>query len=162
MKRLIVVFALFAAPLGALASPQLASDWGKHAASLHAETTDLISAIDTGAHPDVTLSYLIDIKRFSSTATRLGLWIDASEGAQDLGCIFRGMADEGELQLEALDTSVDLIKSREALRRLAAMFADAELIALSSTRRSAMPRSATNAQDQSCPASATRAFAVLH
>jgi len=162
MKRLIAAFVLFAAPLSAQASPQLASEWGHRAANLHAETTDLITAIDTGAQLDVTLQFLIDIERFSSTATKLGTWIDTSEGAQDLGCIFRGMAAEGQLQLETLDTAADLTKSREALRRLATMFADAELIALASTRRSAMPNSATTAQAQSCPASAASAFAALH
>lgn len=158
MKRLVAIFALFALPLTAQASPQLAQDWGGKAASLHAETTALITEIDSGLHPEIDLTYLIEIERFAATAGRLGSWIDTSEGPADLGCIFRGMAAEGERQINTLDTANDLSDRRTALRRLATMFADAEMIAVA-TSRQRLRTSETAAH--TCPADPAMVFSAL-
>jgi len=162
MKRLVIAIALFATPFTASASPELASQWGSKAASLHAQTTDLITMIDQGDSPDFALQYLLDVQRFAATATRLGSWIDRSSGAKDLGCIFRGMAAEGEVQLDTLDSADDTATTREALRRLATMFSDAEMVAIASTRRSATPGLASATSRQSCPASSYAALDALH
>ncbi len=161
MKRLIAAIAVLATPLTAAATPELAHEWGNKAASLHAQTTNLITAIDMGEQPDFALSYLLEIERFSVTASRLGQWIDTSNGASDLGCIFRGMAAEGEVQLNTLDGAHASDTARDALRRLAAMFADAEMIALASTYRRAGLDANRASVPQSCPANPASALNAL-
>lgn len=161
MKRLICACAVLAFPLLAHASPELATEWGSEASDLHAETTVMLTVIDIGDRPDLKLDYLIKVQRFTSTARKLGKWIDTSKGARDLGCIFRGMAEEGELQLAALDTTPDTPSTRAALARLATMFSDAEVIAIASSHRTKAPALPRSAQVHTCPASSKLAQNAL-
>ena len=97
MKRLITSLVLSALPFSAAASPDLARDWGTKASALYEDTIELLES--DAVIPD---TYETEIGRFTLTAGRLGSWIDGSGGPSDLGCIFRGMAEEGEADLFAL------------------------------------------------------------
>lgn len=129
MKRLLAILALSLLPFSAAASPQLANEWGAKASELYGETAALIEASDAGETVRVPDAYSTEIGRFSVMAGRLGAWIDGNDGPSDLGCIFRGMAEEGETQLTALDEAATADETHAALKRLATMFSDAEAIA---------------------------------
>ena len=162
MKRLIAAFALTAAlPFAAMASPDLAGDWGIKAADLHAETSGLIETIDETGEAAITEDYEIEIARFATAATRLGRWIDGNDGPSDLGCIFRGMAEEGEVQLDALFEAETARETRKSLVRLAAMFSDAEVIAVAAAHSSDHQTPALHSGAASCPASGAAARAAL-
>ena len=119
LKRLIVPIALAALALPAAASPELAESWGARAAALYTESVGYLDTARTGEAPALPDHYLIDLERFSATATRLGTWNDQVSGAKDLGCIFRGMAEEAEVQLTALEAAKSADASETALKRLA-------------------------------------------
>lgn len=126
MKRLIACLVLCALPFTASASPELARDWGTRASTLYQETVSMLNSdSDLSDVPD---SYETEIGRFALTAGRLGSWIDGSGGPSDLGCIFRGMAAEGENQLAALEAAETPQGREQSLKRLATMFSDAEAI----------------------------------
>ena len=161
MKRILLAIAAIALPFSASASPELAGDWGIKAADLREETAELISTLDTSGRAAINPSYEIEIERFAYAATRLGQWIDGNDGPSDLGCIFRGMAEEGVVQLDALNVAVSAKSKRESLVRLAAMFSDAEVIALAATHSSQRDVPAVQTIAASCPASATAAHAAL-
>ena len=161
MKRFLLVLAALALPFSASASPELAGDWGVKAADLREETADLIAKLDTSGHAAIKPSYEIEIERFAYAATRLGQWIDGNDGPSDLGCIFRGMAEEGVVQLDALSIAINAKSKRESLVRLAAMFSDAEVIALAATHSSQRDVPAVQSIAASCPASASAAHAAL-
>lgn len=137
MKRLLMILALAALPFSAAASPQLANEWGAKASELYGETVALIEASDEGDAITVPDAYGTEIGRFAVMAGRLGSWIDGNDGPSDLGCIFRGMAQEGETQLTALDTAATADETHAALKRLATMFSDAEVIAAAASRSGA-------------------------
>ena len=108
--------------------------------------------------------YETDIARFATTASRLGTWIDGNKGPSDLGCIFRGMAQEGEVQIDALDHADTLADRRASLVRLATMFADAEtvsLAAIASARGGAPTPTVTSGVAMSCEADAGLALKAL-
>jgi len=135
MKRLLACLCMFIAPLSAEANTDLARQWGVEASRLSLETADLISAVDLGKSSNISETYTLDVYRFGRTSADLAKWIDTSNGPNDLGCIFRGMATESETQLIELETSQAKTEHRESLRRLAVMFADAEMIAIAAQKR---------------------------
>ena len=157
MKRLIASLILSALPFTAAASPELARDWGTKASALYEDTVELLES--DASIPD---SYETEIGRFALTAGRLGSWIDGSGGPTDLGCIFRGMAEEGETQLMALESAETPGGREDSLKRLASMFSDAEAIAaaaaLSADKR--RPIEAHGARD-SCAANSDATHAAL-
>lgn len=157
MKRLIASFVLVALPFSAAASPELARDWGTKASTLYEDTVELLESDDS--IPD---SYETEIGRFALTAGRLGSWIDGSGGPSDLGCIFRGMAEEGETQLLALE-SADTPDAREdSLTRLATMFSDAEAIAAAAALSADKGRPAElHGAQNSCAANSDATHAAL-
>ncbi|MEM6665987.1 MAG: hypothetical protein AAF638_06245, partial [Pseudomonadota bacterium] len=121
LKRLFAAFTCLAFAGPAAASPDLAAEWGHAATGLYADT---VHAIEGG---DLPANFEDSLTRFSVNAARLGSWIDKSGGPVDLGCIFRGMSEEAEIQLYAITSQ----STREtALRRLATLFYDAETISL--------------------------------
>ncbi|MEZ5955397.1 MAG: hypothetical protein R3C13_13960 [Hyphomonas sp.] len=130
LKRLIVPIALAALALPAAASPELAESWGARAAALYTESVGYLDTARTGEAPTLPDHYLIDLERFSATATRLGTWNDQVSGAKDLGCIFRGMAEEAEVQLTALEAAKSADASETALKRLVTLFDDAQEISV--------------------------------
>lgn len=129
MKRLLCALVLAAVPFSAAASPQLANEWGAKASELYGETVTLLNASEAGDTITVPDTYEVEIGRFAVMAGRLGSWIDGNDGPSDLGCIFRGMAQEGEVQLDALDSASNQAEIETGLKRLATMFSDAEIIA---------------------------------
>ncbi|MEL6859712.1 MAG: hypothetical protein AAFO74_15090 [Pseudomonadota bacterium] len=134
MKRLIAAFAWIALPLSAHANTDLAQQWGVEASRLSEQTFELIHAVDIGETAEITDRYALDIHRFGRISAELARWIDQSQGPDDLGCIFRGMATEARDQLNVLEETSEATATRESLRRLAGMFTDAELIAFAAQR----------------------------
>jgi hypothetical protein len=66
---------------------------------------------------------------FGLNAARLAADLDSSGGASDLRCIFRGMAEETDVQLNAIASAKTGAQQAEALRRLSGMLRDATEIA---------------------------------
>ncbi|MEO1189805.1 MAG: hypothetical protein AAFW60_12110 [Pseudomonadota bacterium] len=161
MKRLLACLCLFAAPLYAHANTDLARQWGQEAGRLSLETSSLISAVDMGESADITDTYALDVYRFGRTSADLARWIDHSNGPNDLGCIFRGMAAESETQLMELESTPAAPEQRESLRRLAVMFADAEMIAIAAQRRAPASAVGVHTPRNSCAADAEMALNAL-
>lgn len=161
MKRIIASLACLALPFSADASTELARQWGIEAGRLSLETSDLISAVDMGETADISDTYALDVYRFGRTSADLARWIDHSGGPGDLGCIFRGMANESETQLIELDGPGAAIDQRESLRRLATMFADAEIIAIAAQRRAPARAVGMTAPQNSCQGDAVAALHAL-
>jgi hypothetical protein len=72
---------------------------------------------------------VLDLQRFGLNASRLALEIDQGGGPADLGCIFRGMAEETDVQLKAVAAASTGAAQADALKRLSAMLRDANEIA---------------------------------
>ena len=161
MKRLLACLAISISPLAAEASTDLAREWGAEANRLSAETAQLIHAVDLGQRADISDRYALDLYRFGRTSQDLAIWIDDSNGPNDLGCIFRGMAAESEDQLEQLELSDAPTARRESLRRLASMFADAEMIAVAAQRRAPTQGLAATGTKASCAADAAAVLEQL-
>lgn len=161
MKRILVILAALAAPLYAAASPGLAGDWGIKASGLYEETAELIAELDTDAQASIPQSYEIEIERFAVAASQLGSWVDGNDGPSDLGCIFRGMAEEGSVQLEALEQAETPSQTRASLVRLATMFSDAEVIAIAAIHADDHETPAVSSNRMSCPVNADMARAAL-
>ncbi|MEM7327844.1 MAG: hypothetical protein AAF437_03830 [Pseudomonadota bacterium] len=161
MKRFLACFCLIAAPFSAQANTELARQWGVEANRLSIETTDLITAVDLGEPAEITDRYALDVYRFGRTSADLARWIDHSNGPNDLGCIFRGMATESEVQLSELETPTEPIDQRESLRRLAIMFADAEMIAIAAQRRAPARAVGIDAPVNSCSGDAEMVLQAL-
>lgn len=162
MKRLVLALVASALPFTAAASPQFASDWGIKASGLHDETVSIIAVMDASGSTAIPLDYEMEIERFAMAATRLGHWIDGNKGPSDLGCIFRGMAEEGEVQLDALHDAKSIAEKRQSLLRLATMFSDAEVIAIAAIHASDHETpAAPSGIEASCPVSAAAAHAAL-
>jgi len=161
MKRLFVSFILLALPFGASASTDLARQWGQEANRLSVETADLMLAVDMGKEISISDAFALDVYRFGRTSSDLALWIDASNGPNDLGCIFRGMAAESEDQLGVLEETAETVETRESLRRLSTLFADAEMIAVAAQRRAPTPGLMIGRTKSSCAADASSVMDTL-
>jgi len=161
MKRLLACLCMFIAPLSAEANTDLARQWGVEASRLSLETADLITAVDLGKSSDISETYTLDVYRFGRTSADLARWIDRSNGPNDLGCIFRGMATESQTQLIELESSQVETDHRESLRRLAVMFADAEMIAIAAQKRAPAYAVGVSATPRSCTAYADDALDAL-
>ncbi len=154
MKRLLTSCLLLLLPLSAQASTDLAQQWGKEAGRLSSQTVDMMLAIDLGEDMTLTDQFALDVYRFGRTSADLAVWIDDSKGPNDLGCIFRGMAAESETQLQTLETSTETQPRRESLRRLASVFADAEMIAIAAQQRAPAPSLISKSSHATCSADA--------
>ena len=161
MKRLLACLAISISPLAAEASTDLAREWGAEANRLSAETAQLIHAVDLGQRADISDRYALDLYRFGRTSQDLAIWIDDSNGPNDLGCIFRGMAAESEKQLQTLETSTETQPQRESLRRLASVFADAEMIAIAAQQRAPAPSLISKSSHATCSADAGSVLETL-
>lgn len=126
MKRILIpfTFTLLAGP--AAASPELAEIWGAKAATLSAQSADLLIAAQHGRLPALDEDYVIELERFALNATRLGSWNDVSGGPAALGCTFRSLGAEAESQLEALEAAHTAHSSETALLHLMTLFDDAQ------------------------------------
>ena len=161
MKRLLTSCLLLLLPLSAQASTDLAQQWGKEAGRLSSQTVDMMLAIDLGEDMTLTDQFALDVYRFGRTSADLAVWIDNSKGPNDLGCIFRGMAAESEAQLQTLETSTETQPQRESLRRLASVFADAEMIAIAAQQRAPAPSLISKSSHATCSADAGSVLETL-
>lgn len=156
MKRLLACLLFALAPLGAQANTDLAQQWGAEATRLSEQTMTMIHSLDMGQSTEVSERFALDVYRFGRTSADLARWIDQSDGPNDLGCIFRGMAKESEAQLTSLETDFDILAQRDSLMRLAGMFADAEIISIAAQRRSPTTGRVANTLKNSCSAEPQR------
>lgn len=153
LKQCVVALALISAAPVAAASPELAEAWGVKASKLYSDTVELLDAAKRGDAPALTPEYVSDLERFSLTATRLGSWNDTAKGAADFGCIFRGMAQETELQLIEIEDAEDAGERAPALQRLVRMLDDAQMIASAAAYSARHGKSAqTDQGPRACPA----------
>jgi len=134
MIRLVSCLILSALPLSAQASTDLARQWGQEANRLSIETTEMIYAVDIGQPLEVSETFALDVYRFGRTSADLAQWVDGARGPHDLACIFRGMATESEDQLIALEGLDGVHAQRESLSRLAALFSNAQRVAVVAQR----------------------------
>jgi len=132
----------------ASASPDLSEEWGQVASTLYEQTVETMRGAPL---PD---GYEADTARFAATAARLADWAEASGAAADFDCIFRGMTEEADVQLDALGTHAD---GEAPLQRLAILFSDAEAIAAAAVHASRRPGTAGPGQAPTCPASPSTA-----
>lgn len=116
----------------ASASPETAENWGIQASEIYDEASSMITGVDQQSFHGLAPDFEDRLIRFASTASYLGAWTDETQDAPDLGCIFRGMAEESELQLIALEQAQSVQEMKAALRRIATMADDAQSIAVAS------------------------------
>ena len=128
MKRLIFDLSMAIAPM-ANASPELAEQFGVKAQGLYIETVEVSGVLLNDTSAELSDDYINELAVFAGTALKLGQWSDSQAGASDFGCIFRGMAEEADKQLFELEIARTPAAKRDALKRLIAMFDDAQSIA---------------------------------
>lgn len=131
MKRLILCLAVLGLPfLSAQASPELAARWGEDASALQTTVKSHIRSVEAGigGRGEVDQRFSNQVIRFALDAEKLSRWIDQTPETADLGCIFRGMSEEADLQLEKLETASTLGETANALERLEKLFDDAKAI----------------------------------
>jgi len=161
MSLLLTCFGMFMGPGGAEGTTDLAREGGVEAGRRSLETADLITAVDLGNSSNISETYMLDVYRFGRTSADLAKWLDTSNGPNDLGCIFRGMATESETQLIELETSQAKTEHRESLRRLAVMFADAEMIAIAAQKRAPAYAVGVSTPPSTCTAQSDYALDAL-
>jgi hypothetical protein len=127
LKPILLVCALHLCPTFAGAETQLATDWSRAASMLSAEVHLALDGDPLSPAAEH------DLARFAVNAERLANEMSAKAGAEDLGCIFRGMAEEADLQLRLLHMPG---QRQQALRRLATLLHDAEAIGLAASHLS--------------------------
>lgn len=153
LKRLVTVaLAAFALTSAAHATPTTAENWGSQASTLYVETVDLLENIKAGNPTLLDDAYVARLTRFSIVAGRLAVWVDETGGAKDFGCIYRGMAEEAEIQLYALEEADSDTAATAALVRIATMLDDAQSIAVASAYAARTGNARSPQTD--CPASA--------
>ena len=122
MKLSPICFAVFLTGLcvpAALANPQLARSWADEARLLEAQ-------IRTSGEAPLSDELKTELARFGRVSARL-----ANSGSEtepvphDLACIFRGMAEETDLQLSLLTDDADAETRDSARERLLKMLEDA-------------------------------------
>ncbi len=132
LKHIICALTLsLSAPLAA-ASPDTAENWGLQASEIYAEANAMMADIDQRTFSEVSTGFEDRLVRFAATATHLGGWTDDTQNAPDLGCIYRGMAEEAELQLIKIENAASYAELKAALTRIATMADDAQSIAVAS------------------------------
>ena len=161
MKRLLTCLTLIALPRSAEASTDLSRLWGQEASRLSGTTAEMMLAIDFGEDVAINDRFALDVYRFGRTSADLAVWIDDTNGPNDLGCIFRGMASESEIQLQVLEASTETQPQRQSLRRLASLFADAEMIAVAAQRRAPAPSLVAKTTRATCAADADTVLEAL-
>lgn len=148
---LIGLAAFSAMVLPASADADLAEAWGARAAELHADTLALRSS---GTMP---ADYVVALSRFAVTAGRLGHWMEQA-GEGDLGCIFRGMAEEAEIQLYAMEQPSE---RAQAVERLTVLFDDAQFMSAAAASAARRAGTAPAASAPTCEADVSAARQYL-
>lgn len=109
---------VMALPL-AQANPDLARSWSEEASLLEAR-------INTSPEGNLSEDLKSDIQRFGRIAGRLAnSGSEANPLPHDLGCIFRGMKEETDIQLSHLSPEASTEDISNARTRLVKMFDDA-------------------------------------
>ncbi len=132
LKHTLCAVMVTAYAASASASPETAEQWGLEAREIYAQTAEMIRALENRTFDGLSVEFEDQLIRFASTAAHLGGWTDETQIAPDLGCIYRGMAEEVELQLDAIEAAKSTAQMKVALTRLAAMADDAQSIAIAS------------------------------
>lgn len=132
MKRVLISLILAcSSATAAAASPDLAMKWGADATSLYSESVTHLGQVEQNKAPtELSDSFVDRIVRFAIEATRLGKWMDENTDTTDFGCIFRGMAEEADRQLQEIVQSRSPAEQAASLKRIIAMFDDAQTIAV--------------------------------
>ena len=116
----------------AAASPETAENWGVQASDIYSTVEELLSEQSPASVSILSADFEDKMIRFASTASHLAIWTDETQSSPDLGCIYRGMAEEAELQLLALESAASSADVKAALKRIASMTDDAQAIAVAS------------------------------
>lgn len=124
LKPILVVCIIHLCPGFAAADETVSREWSRQAAHL---SEDIRGALE-GAPLEADVEN--EIMMFAATAERLARDMTRLEEAEDLVCIFRGMAEEADLQLRLLHMPG---MRQDALRRLATLMHDAERIGLAAS-----------------------------
>lgn len=101
---------------------------------------------------------VMDLQRFGLSASRLSLDIDKAGGPVDLRCIFRGMAEETDVQLTAASVATTGAQQAVALDRLSHMLKDAAEIAPSASPARAQTKTAATQKAAAATCPAVRTF----
>ncbi|MEO0816873.1 MAG: hypothetical protein AAFX86_06140 [Pseudomonadota bacterium] len=153
LKPILLVCAIYFCPLTASAEAELSTEWSRTAANL---SEDVTSALE-GEPMDISVEH--EIARFASTAERLSRDMSSIEGAEDLVCIFRGIAEDADLQLRMLHMPG---KRQASLRRLATLLHDAERIGLAAAHLEARGHTRSEiSTPMSCEADPEKAYQYL-
>lgn len=132
MKRFLVSFAVAVFAAMPAAADTLPEQVRSEAARLLVQVDAAVTAAKAkaGLKPTALAPALVgDLQRFAVAASRLSLEIDQRGGPTDLRCIFRGMAEETDVQLKAASAASTGTAQSMALSRLSHMLMDAFTIA---------------------------------
>ena len=132
MKRPLACFAIAAGAVLPAAADTLPEQVRTEAARLQMQVDAAGTAAKAraGLKPATLAPALVgDLQRFAVAASRLSLEIDQRDGPKDLRCIFRGMAEETDVQLNAASVATTGTAQSVALSRLSHMLKDAVEIA---------------------------------
>lgn len=132
LKHLLCATILLCGSATAAASPETAEHWGTQASDIYQDVSQMLRGVDDRVYVGIPSEFEAKIVRFASTASHLAVWTDETQASPDLGCIYRGMAEEAEVQLIALEDAQSAKSYQAALKRIAAMADDAQSIAVAS------------------------------
>lgn len=131
MLRLLATFAFLAFALPALADTlpdQVRSEAQRLQPMIAAASKTALAK--PGAPPKPLDPHVVaDLQKLAVNASQLSIRIDAGGGPTDLRCIFRGMAEETDVQLKAAAAAPTNTVQADALARISHMLDDAVLIA---------------------------------
>ncbi len=137
IKHLLVAALLPVLALPVMAGPGDARDLGDMASNLLMSTQtahdDAIGAFRFDA-PQIDPDFISGLQRFGVLSSQIAADIDAKDGPKDLGCIYRGMAEETDVQLQALSASHTGADQAAALERLISMLDDAMMVSEAAAR----------------------------
>ena len=128
LKQISLASALALMAGSASASPELAELWGAKAAALAGESAPLLDTARQGRLPVLDEDYVIEVERFAFNAARLGNWTVQAGVPAAIGCSFRSLGEEAEIELEALEGARSARASAEALNGLMRLFEDARTL----------------------------------
>lgn len=126
------VFSVIAPFAPAQAGPQEARHLQAQATHLLSDAhTTLDHALSAPAlsPPEPSPAFISGLQTFGLAASRLSLDLENAGGPQDMRCIFRGMAEETGVQLDAIMQAQTGAEQADALERIISMLDDAGLVA---------------------------------
>ncbi len=134
MLRVIGTSLILLTSLAATAQAGPGSDFAEFAQRLGAEAT--VRSRDAAQRPaapatplDIEDPYSFELDQFAAEALMLSRQIDAAGGPVDLRCIFRGMSQDTESRIEAINTAETAAEQAHIYAGLADLMRDAAEIA---------------------------------